>query len=217
MRLFLRDNGNWSAAWHANTGGALPAGTHLRSRSWAHARFTVNGTSRLASATIRSPAVIQGSWPTAWPSHRLVRRQLRLPGHYQSTSSGIQSYSMLSANDGYGPQTLRVVQPTHPAAGVAHNFLFVLPVETGLGNTYGDGLATLQATDAQDKYNLTIIEPTFSPPWYANDPTDPNLQYETFMTNELVPWVKHNLATSGTEQNWLIGFSKSGFGGQTSS
>ena len=34
------------------------------------------------------------------------------------------------------------------------------------------------------------------------------------MTSELEPWVKANLATSGSEQNWLIGFSKSGIGGQ---
>ena len=34
------------------------------------------------------------------------------------------------------------------------------------------------------------------------------------MTKELVPWVKANLATTGTEQNWLIGFSKSGIGSQ---
>ncbi len=34
------------------------------------------------------------------------------------------------------------------------------------------------------------------------------------MTTELVPWVKANLSTTGTEQNWLIGFSKSGYGAQ---
>ena len=34
------------------------------------------------------------------------------------------------------------------------------------------------------------------------------------MADELVPWVDQNLATTGTEQNWLIGFSKSGYGGQ---
>ena len=108
-----------------------------------------------------------------------------------------------------------LIQPTHPAAGAAHNFLYVLPVEAGIGGQYGDGMATLQALDAQDQYNLTIVEPTFAnQPWYANDPNDPNLQYETFMTNELVPWVEANLSTTGTEQNWLIGFSKSGIGGQ---
>ncbi len=135
---------------------------------------------------------------------------------YLSTdSTGIQSYDMLSDNNGYGAQVLRVLQPTHPTAGVAHNFLFVLPVEAGLGNQFGDGLTTLQAMDAEDQYNLTIIEPSFYiQPWYANDPNDPNLQYETFMTNELVPWVKAHLSTTGTEQNWLIGFSKSGYGGE---
>ena len=34
------------------------------------------------------------------------------------------------------------------------------------------------------------------------------------MTSELEPWVKANLATTGTEQNWLIGFSKSGIGAE---
>ena len=135
---------------------------------------------------------------------------------YASTdASGIEYYSFTSPDDGYGTQTLRVLPPSHPAAGVAHNFLYVLPVEAGLGTSFGDGLATMQALDAQDQYNLTIIEPTFSTaPWYADNPNDANLQYETFMTNDLEPWVAANLATTGQEQNWLIGFSKSGIGAQ---
>ncbi len=135
---------------------------------------------------------------------------------YESTdASGIEYYSFSSADDGYGNQTLRVLPPSHPAVGVAHNFLYVLPVEAGLGTTFGDGLATMQALDAQDQYDLTIIEPTFSTaPWYADNPNDANLQYETFMTNDLEPWVAANLATTGQEQNWLIGFSKSGIGAQ---
>jgi hypothetical protein len=136
--------------------------------------------------------------------------------HYLSTdANGVQSYDMISADDGYGPQILRVLRPTNPAAGVAHNFLFMLPVEPGLGTTFGDGLATAEAANAQNQYNLTIIEPSFAfDPWYANNPNDANLQYESFMTSELLPWVKANLATTGTEQNWLIGFSKSGIGAE---
>jgi hypothetical protein len=34
------------------------------------------------------------------------------------------------------------------------------------------------------------------------------------MTSELVPWVEGNLSTTGSEQNWLISFSKSGYGAQ---
>ena len=53
----------------------------------------------------------------------------------------------------------------------------------------------MRSLDAQDQYNLTIIEPSFAiDPWYADNPNDPNLQYETFMTKDLVPWVTQNLA-----------------------
>jgi predicted transcriptional regulator len=135
---------------------------------------------------------------------------------YQSTdANNIEYFSYTDPDDGYDTQTLRVLIPTNPAAGVAHNFLYVLPVETGVGSSFGDGMDTMAALDAEDQYNLTIIEPSFSDdPWYADNPNDPNLQYETFMTSELVPWVTANLSTTGTEQNWLIGFSKSGIGGQ---
>ena len=135
---------------------------------------------------------------------------------YQSTdANNIEYFSYTSPNDGNGTQTLRVLVPTHPAAGVAHNFLYVLPVEPGVGSSFGDGMQTMLALDAEDQYDLTIIEPSFSiDPWYTDNPNDANLQYETFMTSELVPWVRANLSTTGTEQNWLIGFSKSGIGGQ---
>jgi S-formylglutathione hydrolase FrmB len=73
----------------------------------------------------------------------------------------------------------------------------------------------MQQLDAQDKYNLTILAPSFNfDPWYADSTTDPNVQYETFMATELQPWAAQNLSTTGKEQNWLIGFSKSGIGGQ---
>jgi S-formylglutathione hydrolase FrmB len=62
---------------------------------------------------------------------------------------------------------------------------------------------------------LTVIEPSFDiDPWYANSPVDSDVQYETFMTTQLEPWVKATLSTTGQEQSWLIGFSKSGLGAQ---
>ena len=55
---------------------------------------------------------------------------------YQSTDAqGVKYYDVISANDGYGPHSMRVLAPTNPAPGVAHNFLIVLPVEAGLGTT----------------------------------------------------------------------------------
>ena len=134
---------------------------------------------------------------------------------YQGTdANGVATYNASSPDDG-GTQVLRVLAPSNPAPGVPHNFLYVLPVEAGLGTTYGDGLETLRALNAQNQYNLTIIEPSFAiEPWYADNPNDATAQYETFMTKDLVPWVTKNLALTGHEQDWLIGFSKSGIGGE---
>ena len=99
-------------------------------------------------------------------------------------------------------------------AGVPHNFLYVLPVEPELGAGTATESTCCAASTQKTPYNLTIIEPTFAiDPWYADNPNDPNVQYDTFMTDDLVPWVRHNLAPStGHEENWLIGFSKSGIG-----
>ena len=57
------------------------------------------------------------------------------------------------------------------------------------------------------------MEPTFADdPWYDDNPTpDANLRYESFMVNELVPWGGQRPGHQrAAEQNWLIGFSKSG-------
>jgi hypothetical protein len=136
---------------------------------------------------------------------------------YESTDSGgVQAYDYTSPiiNDGTA-EPIRVLQPTAPAAGVAHNFLIALPVEPGEGSTYGDAMPVLESLNAANQYNLTIIEPSFSiDPWYADSATDPQMRMETFMTDQLVPWIKANFATTGTEQVWLLGFSKSGLGAQ---
>jgi hypothetical protein len=136
---------------------------------------------------------------------------------YVSTdANGVATYNMTSPIvSGGATEPLRVLNPTDPAPGVAHNFLIALPVEPGEGTTYGDAMSTLESLNAQNQYNLTIIEPSFAiDPWYADSATDPTELMDTFMTDQLVPWIKANLATTGTEQVWLIGFSKSGVGAQ---
>jgi hypothetical protein len=132
-----------------------------------------------------------------------------------ATETGVQYYRLKAPDNGPTPQAVRVVRPTHPAPGMRHNFLFVLPVESSLGTTFGDPIKLLQSLDAEDRYNLTIVEPTFyEDPWYANVPGHPSFQYASFMTKELAPWVKATLSTTGKEQSWLLGFSKSGLGAQ---
>jgi len=218
LMLFKRSGGNWTQLGSAYSTGPLAAGTQLKLMVVGSTlSFLENGVERIAAydndLVGGAPGII------AYGTGKVDNWSADGAGfevHYLSTdANGVESYDMISADDGYGPQILRVLRPTNPAAGVAHNFLFVLPVEPGLGTSYGDGLATVEAANAQNQYNLTIIEPSFAiDPWYANNPNDANVQYETFMTSELEPWVKANLATTGTEQNWLIGFSKSGIGAE---
>ena len=159
-------------------------------------------------------------------SARVTCKPPSLQIQYAGTDAqGVMSYDFTSADDGYGVHVLRVLAPSDPRPGVPHNFLYVLPIEPELGSTYGDGIETLASLDAEDQYNLTIVEPSFPiDPWYADNSNDPNLQFETFLTKDLVPWVTQNLTPSaasqplapvtGQEQNWLIGFSKSGLGAQ---
>jgi len=135
------------------------------------------------------------------------------PGDRRTAALDVSTHVLTSANNGHGTHPLRVLAPTQPAAGAPHSFLYVLPVEAERGSVYGDGMETLGELDAHNRYNLTIVEPSFGiEPWYADNPNDHGLRHETFMVDDLVPWVSQNLARSGDEQNWLLGFSKSGLG-----
>jgi hypothetical protein len=134
---------------------------------------------------------------------------------YQGVDAdGALLYSVTWTSSGLQPFAVRVLVPDHPVTGVEHSFLYALPVEGGLDqSTWGDGLEQLQQLGVDDRYNATIIEPIFPiAPWYADNATDPTINYETFMSTLLPAWVDSNFATSGTEENLLIGFSKSGYG-----
>ena len=224
LRIYKRSAGTWTQLGSSYNSGALAAGTQLQLTAVGSTiSFLQNGVVRISvtdsSITGGAPGIMTFGTANAdnWAggtasSTGTPTFQVQYTG---TDANGVAYYNVVSADNGYGTQVLRVLAPTNPAPGVPHNFLYALPVEGGLASDYGDGIDTLRALDAQDQYNLTIIAPTFQiDPWYADNPNDPNLQYETFMTKDLVPWVTQNLSTSGHEQNWLIGFSKSGIGAE---
>ena len=135
---------------------------------------------------------------------------------YEGTdASGAQVYDVTWSNSGLQPFAVRVLTPQHPSTDYPHSFLYDLPVEGGLAQSLygGSGLDALQALDVEDQYNATIIEPIFPmDSWYADNPNDPTINYETFVADILPQWVDSNFSTTGTEQNLLVGFSKSGYG-----
>jgi hypothetical protein len=219
FKLYLRNAKNWTPIGSIYNSGPLPAGTKLELMAVGNTiSFLENGVQRISAAdsTLSRGAAGIMAYGTAKAENWSGGDASGFQVNYQSTDAqGIKSYNVISDNNGYGSQILRVLPPANPAPGVAHNFLVVLRVNPGQGATYGDGLQTMRALDAQDRYNLTIVEPTFNyDPWYADNPDFTHFRYETFMTQDLMPWIKHNLATTGHEQIWLIGFSKSGLGAQ---
>ncbi len=134
---------------------------------------------------------------------------------YQGTdASGAKVYDVTWGESGLQPFAVRVLTPQDPSANYPHSFLYDLPVEPGIAqSTYGSGLDELGKLDVQDQYDATIIEPIFpSGPWYADNPNDATINYETFMADILPQWVADNFSTTGTEKNLLVGFSKSGLG-----
>ena len=129
-------------------------------------------------------------------------------------ADGAQLYDVTWNTSGLHPFAVRVLTPDHPSTNYQHSFLYALPVEAGLAqSTYGSGLHELQQLDVQNQYNATIIEPIFPiDSWYADNPNDTSIDFETFMATFLPTWVESHFSTTGTEENLLIGFSKSGYG-----
>jgi S-formylglutathione hydrolase FrmB/cytochrome c2 len=134
---------------------------------------------------------------------------------YQGTdANGAQLYDVTWNDQGNHPFAVRVLVPTDPSTNYAHSFLYALPVENGLtGQSLGDGLDELESLNVENQYNATIIEPIFPMySWYADNPNDATINYETFVADILPQWVDSHFSTTGDEQNLLIGFSKSGYG-----
>jgi hypothetical protein len=129
-------------------------------------------------------------------------------------STGAEIFDVTWDTLGLHPFAVRVLTPDHPSANYEHSFLYVLPVEGGLAqSTWGSGLDELHQLGVQNQYNATIIEPIFPiDPWIADNPLNPTIDFETFVSTFLPAWVDSEFATSGTQENLLLGFSKSGLG-----
>jgi len=90
----------------------------------------------------------------------------------------------------------------------------MLPVVIGTATTNGDPLTVMESLAANNTYNTTSVVPAYAiDPWYADNPNNAAQQQETFMLH-LATWIAASQFASGGEKNYLIGFSKSGIGGQ---
>jgi S-formylglutathione hydrolase FrmB len=137
-------------------------------------------------------------------------------------SHGVAYYPVMSAYQGSQTQIVRVLEPTHPAAGKPPRLLYVLPVDAGVdrltsrwggrSSRWGDGLEELRRLDVANRFNMTLIAPSFTyEPWYGDNDTDQTRRMESFVVNDLVPF-GDTFAHGAVPQRLLIGFSKSGTG-----
>jgi hypothetical protein len=129
-------------------------------------------------------------------------------------SSGAQLYEVNWQTRGWRPFAVRVLAPARPSPLYQHSFLFDLPVQPGLAqSTWGSGLDELAKLDVEDQYNTTIVEPIFPmDSWYADNPDNPTIDYETFVASSLHRWVETSFSPIEDEKTLLIGLSKSGYG-----
>jgi Putative esterase len=126
--------------------------------------------------------------------------------------AGVLCYRLRSP-DQPGENLLRVLHPMeHPDSARAAGLLFVLPVEAGLGTTWGDGLREIQRLDLHNTHGLIAVAPSFSQlPWYADHPSDPAIRQESYLLRAALPAVDQ-LFPGHAGPRLLLGFSKSGWG-----
>jgi S-formylglutathione hydrolase FrmB len=113
-----------------------------------------------------------------------------------------------------GPTDIRVLVPDRMENGRRYPVVYVLPVEAGREDRYGDGLSEVQKYDLHNRHTTIFVAPSFSHlPWYADHPTRPEVRQESYFTNVVVPFVeKAYSASDRSEDRLLLGFSKSGWG-----
>jgi len=159
LSVFKRSGGGWAQISSVYPVSPLAAGTTLQlSAVGSVISFLENGIVVIqvtdASFTGGAPGIVSFGNPTAdnWSGGNAPPAPKFQATYESADSNGIDTYQVLSTDNGYGPQQLRVLKPANPAPGVAHNFLFVLPVETGLGTQFGDGMQTMPGLNAQNQY-----------------------------------------------------------------
>ena len=135
----------------------------------------------------------------------LPRTTSMMVGAPSTDPNGVKSYAVTSVFQGPSPTIVRVLEPHDPVPGQPRRFLYVLPVEAGvssLDSTWSDGLEELRLLDVPNRFNLTLIAPSFDEPWYGDHATDPDRRLESFIVRDLVPFGRL-LRTAGNNSSTM--------------
>ncbi len=113
-----------------------------------------------------------------------------------------------------GNTEIRVLLPDRLEKGQHYPVVYVLPVEAGTANRYGDRLLEVQKHDLANHHRAIFVAPTFSHmPWYADHPTNYAIRQETYLLKVVLPLVEKTYPVqANADGRLLLGFSKSGWG-----
>ena len=113
-----------------------------------------------------------------------------------------------------GVTHIRVLLPDKVEPGKRYPVVYVLPVEAGNENHYGDGLLEIKKQNLHNKLQAIFVAPTFAHlPWYADHPTNTEIRQESYFLKVVVPFIeKNDPAQAEASGRLLLGFSKSGWG-----
>jgi hypothetical protein len=109
------------------------------------------------------------------------------------------------------PTEIRVLLPAKFDRERTYPVVFVLPVEAGRENRYGDGLEEIRKQQLHERHSAVFVTPTFARlPWYADHSDAADLRQSSYFLEVVVPFVRKRYPVE--DRPHLLGFSKSGWG-----
>ncbi|MCA8997807.1 MAG: hypothetical protein KDA80_12500 [Planctomycetaceae bacterium] len=157
---------------------------------------------------------------TVADSERLGDSQIpdRIPtqvesGPAQRDSHGIMTQRIVSPRQSTATE-IRVLLPDPVDSSTSYPVVYLLPVEAGRGDRYGDPLMEILKQKLHQKYAVIFVSLRFAElPWYADHPTRGDCRQESYFLKDVIPTVEANFPTrSDAKGRLLLGFSKSGWG-----
>lgn len=112
------------------------------------------------------------------------------------------------------PTLIRVLLPDGWSKDKKYPVIYLLPVEAGTEQRYGDSLVEVKKRGLHNAFGAIFVAMTFAHlPWYADHPTRPELRQERYLLEVIVPFVEKTYPVrADRDGRLLLGFSKSGWG-----
>ncbi|MDE6487599.1 MAG: esterase family protein [Muribaculaceae bacterium] len=111
-----------------------------------------------------------------------------------------------------GPMRVTVVTPDEAAAGKRFPVVYILHGYDGDYRTW-TGITRPDLPALADRFGMVFVMPDGRDSWYWDSPERPEMQMESFITRELVPYIDATLPTLATrEKRAITGLSMGGHG-----